>query len=559
MFRAPGASGRLFDLQAIALAEIAQWSGGLVALPVGEGKTLIYLLGVRLVQAKRPLILLPAHLIEKTEKEAREYRHDWVLPAFYRMESYQALGRVSGHKLLTDYQPDWIFADEAHYLKNPDAACTRQVRDYVKAHDPNIVFLTGSPTGKSLRDFAHLTSWSLKRTNPLPEVWHVLDEWARAIDVDVPMNRRLAPGALSRFCRTPLEDPRRALGRKIFTLTPGIVTSRRPPLDVPLRIVSHVTPTDPAIDQAFERLRSKWESPDGEVESDATAVWLRARELASGFYSVWDPRPPEEWKDARRGWRGACRDVLQSNKRSIYSEEALVQHLDLHSAWGWARWREAHPDATEAEFAAWRRAHEIQYPEAETLLRQWQALEPTFKPNPKAVWMSGAFMMWVCDWLKEHGPALVWTDRPIVGRALADLTGFAYYGEGGLDAKTGRRSLNATPAMGSAILARRANESGLNLQAFSRNLVIDVPATSTAFEQLIGRTHRRGQNASLVSVDLCFGCIEDVNAFWKAHGRTQYAGDLTGQSQKLLQANLDGVMDLEEASRLIGDRWRKRG
>jgi hypothetical protein len=542
--RTPAGTQSLLPLQAQTLTEVVQWGGAFVGIPVGGGKTLTSALIPRVVPwASRTLLLLPAHLIQKTEPEFQAYRKDWILPSFIRIESYQTLGRVGAAKLLQAYEPEIIIADEADYLKNTGAAVTKRVVRYIRearAAGRKIVFvpMTGTPTGKSIRDFAHLIALALPNLNPTPTHFPTLDEWTRALDCDVPEHRRLAPGALMTLAGSTgvvlAEDEDEAAGaRRAFQArlrqTPGVVLCKGEQLATPLVIRSTIVDLDDEQEQAFEKLRREWKTPDDIEAPDGAAVWRHARELATGFYQVWDPRPPDPWREARSAWAGTCQDIIAHNRRGLDSEEAVKIALRTDPTWD---------------------------PAALATLEAWEAMEPTFVPNPVPVWISDAQVDWIVDWSKKHGPALIWTDRPALGARLA-ARGLAYYANEGIDARTGRRVESHDPSEGSIVLARRANDSGRNLQAWSRNLVVDVPSGGRGWEQMLGRTHRRGQKAPVVTVDVMLGCIEDLAAFWKAHGRSLYAKDMTGQSQKLLHANLDGFLDSEAAALFSGPQWRK--
>lgn len=531
----PCAPMTLLPLQAVALAEFATWRGAVIGIPVGGGKTLISGLAPRMLHPAptRPLLLLPAHLIAKTEAEFADYRRHWVLPPFFRLESYQTLSRVGAAKFLEAYQPDLIVADEAHYMKNPDAAVTRRVFRHLKqATTVPLMVETGSILDVSLRDVAHLSSAALRRTNPFPETHKALDEWCRALDVDVSPAKRLGPGALARFRANPLEDTRKAYQARIRQ-APGVVLSRGGSLDTPLRIRSHRLDLDQSQEDAFRDYVRKGNTPPWPGEpagwplEDGPAIWRVAREVATGFFSIWDPMPPDDWRDARRDWARACREILQTNRRALDTELQLVNHLD------------AHPD---------------HYPHAAQALAVWRAVEPTFHPNPVPVWISDRTIEWIAAWAAE-GPGLIWVDRPCVGERLRARFGIPYFGEEGIDRVTGRYVESAPPDRAIA-LSREANSTGRNLQAWSRNLVVDVPSRGRHWEQMIGRTHRLGQRAPLVTVDVLFGCLEDVRAFWKAHGRSAYAADMTGQAQKLQDADLREVADETEAETWAGPQWQ---
>ena len=137
--------------------------GAFLPIQVGGGKTLITLLAPQVMQANRPILLLPASLIEKTERDRQEYAKHWKVAKHLRFVSYESLGRVRMAQELENYHPDLIIADEAHRLKNPRAACTRRVARYMKDH-PTVPFvaLSGTIMRHSIKDFAHLLIWALK-------------------------------------------------------------------------------------------------------------------------------------------------------------------------------------------------------------------------------------------------------------------------------------------------------------------------------------------------------------------------------------------------------------
>jgi hypothetical protein len=542
--RTSSGSQTLFPLQAVSLTEIASWRGLFGALPTGTGKTLLSGLAARAVPGvQRPLLLVPAHLREKTETELREYRRDWVLPGLLRVESYQTLSQVRSERFLQEFKPDLIIADEADYLKNPSAGVTRRVARYLReAHEARkrvpFVALLGSPTDTGLRDFAHLISWAVPQS-PVPEEFLALDEWARCLDADVPEHRRLAPGALVRLEPEARDEIRQVFQRRLHH-TPGVVLSYEAELPIPIDLRGIVLPLCPAQEAALTELRKSWKTPDGIDVADGPEIWRHAREITTGFYSVWVPRAPQEWKDARSAWARACRETIASNRRGIDTEQALVQAMPRTCDCG-------RPSAH----------HSIgdHYPEAQEARAAWIEIEPTFKPNPVPHWISGAALDWIESWARQ-GPGLIWVDRPVVGEALA-RRGLPYYSNDGVDKTTGRRVEHHDPQEGSIVLARRANDSGRNLQAWSRNLVVDVPARNRHWQQMIARTHRFGQRAERVTVDVVLGSIEDVRAMAKALDRADYAHSMTGAPTKLHHATWCDIPDPDIEGVWPGARWKR--
>jgi hypothetical protein len=123
---------KLRRIQAIAIHDIGTYGGLFAPIGVGEGKTLITLLAPYVLEAERPLLILPASLIKKTDRARVQLSRHWLIPENLQTISYEMLGRVQSAAFLEKYQPDLIIADEVHKLKNKRAAVTRRVSRYMK-------------------------------------------------------------------------------------------------------------------------------------------------------------------------------------------------------------------------------------------------------------------------------------------------------------------------------------------------------------------------------------------------------------------------------------------
>ena len=508
--RTPKGTQALRPVQAVALYELAANPGAILPIRVGGGKTLISALAGTVTQARRPLLLIPAHLREKTEREFQALRTDWRSPIYVRIESYQQLSTANSAKMLEDYRPDLIIADECHYLKNQRAACTRRVSRYMNEHGAacRFVGMSGTITKRSIRDFAHLALWALHMGSPTPVNWRATEEWALALDAQVPEGRRLDLGALATL--GPYRDR--------LIQTPGVVATQEGPLAIPLVITGECIDVPPVCERALSTLRETWETPDGHPIADGIAAWRHAQELALGFYYRWDPRPPESWLAPRRAWSCLCRELLKSNRRQLDTEYQMTQAID--------------------------RGH---YPEAVATLAAWRAVRDTFEPNVTPVWLSDHAVEHIAEWMLQ-GPGIVWTAH----RALGQRFGSAYYGAQGLNCDGG--TIEAHPPHLPLVASVAANGTGRNLQAWNRNLVASAPPSGSTWEQMLGRTHRPGQDAPEVSAHVLLGCIEALTGFWRAVEDAGYAESVTGQAQKLTHAALDVP---EVAPNLFGAQWSK--
>lgn len=526
--RTPGGTMRLRPVQVQALVEAHDYQGLFGPIRVSGGKTLISLLAPIVLEARAPMLIVPAALIEKTRTEARKLAQHWKLPTFLHIVSYQALGRVSGASTLDNLNPDLIICDEAHKLKNKRAAVTKRVARYMHDHpDTRFIALTGTISKRSVHDFAHLLAWSLKLRTPLPRNYNELEAWGLAIDerpnAIVPP---LHPGAILKLATDedtggPTQRARTAVRRRIND-TEGVVTASGEGCNVSLRVQGHVVETTERTAQAFDKLRSKWETPDGWPLSDGFAIWRHARELALGFYYRWQPRPPDGWLEARKTWSAFCRKVLKSNQRRLDSEMQVALACKEHPEW-----------YGDQEYNA------------------WVAIRDTFKPRTVAVPFDDSVLEYCQRWAAKHG-GLIWCEHIDFANRLSAATGLPYFAGEGLDARSG---CSIEDFEGScAILSIEANREGRNLQRFSRNLVVSPPQQGDRWQQLLARTHRDGQEADEVICDVVVSCFEHIEAMRIMMNDAQYQEDITGDHQKLLLADVV----VPETMHLKGAAWNSR-
>lgn len=520
----------LRSTQAIALHDLAI-QGGLICLGrVGIGKTLISLLCPYVCESVRPLLLIPANLRRKTERDMRMYRAHFEIGGHLAIEHYEMLARSNHAHYLDLVKPDLIICDEAHALKNTRAAVVRRLKRYLAAHpETKVAFLSGTLTNRSLKDYWHLMRWALPDQNvPMPTNFEELDLWSLALDEKVQAGQRVAPGALLTMCNEEerelaktdaLVAARRAYRRRLVE-TPGVVATRETFTGASLRIEPFPLNMPKVVEAAFSNLRTNWETPDGWPISDGHVAAKHAKELALGFYYRWNPRPPQEWMIAKRNWCSFVRKILSHNKRNLDTEAQVLEAVVTGI-----------------------------YPK--DVLMEWLQVKDTFDPNVEAVWLSDFAIDAAMDWaLKEKG--IIWVHHRAFGERLAKKTGLSYYGEGGFDARGAfiEDHLEGMPLIASI----KANKEGKNLQRWNTNLVTNPPSSGKWWEQMLGRTHRDGQEADEVHCKIFASCIEHYMAFYKSVGDAQYVQDSMGQVQKLLYADVT-LPTLEEVERSDSVIW----
>ena len=237
-------------------------------------------------------------------------------------------------------------------------------------------------------------------------------------------------------------------------------------------------------------------------------------------------RPPDSWLSPRRAWAKFVRDTL-ARSRSLDSEKQVADAC-------------ARGDLPDGEY------------------RAWLAVRDTFQCRTLPVWHDESVLDLCAAWLaKEKG--ICWVEHTWFGKALSQKTGLSYYGQSGLDAKN--NSLvdwsiaisKGESKPGPFIASVAANGTGKNLQAWNKNLIVSCPTGASVWEQLLGRTHRQGQLADEVSVDVLIGCIEHVDAWKRACAEARMASDMLGAPQKILIGDVTGL----DAPLGHGTRWAK--
>lgn len=513
--RKPGGTMTLWPVQATALFEIASCDGAYLPIRVSGGKTLISLLAPTVLGASRPLLIVPAKLVEKTRRDWRRLAAHWKIPEFLRIQSYEILCRASAAQDIERFRPDAIILDEAHKAKSPKAAVTKRIGRYLEAHpETRVVAMTGTITKRSILDYAHLLRWSLGPLRaPVPNDWETLQSWAGVLDERPGLweVEGRNPGALTALCASG-ETVREGFRRRLRE-TPGVVTTATPPVDVPIVIDRADAPSPPAeVREALDDLRRTWSTPDGQEFSDAPSLWRHARELALGFCYVWHPTPPRAWLEARREWARECREILAVRGAVLDTELQVIQAVDRG-----------------------------EYAYARGALAAWRAIRETYEPTTVPIWISHYLTEWISAYLAEAPPTLVWTAHRAFALDLEKRSGVPYFGR---EARThaGKSIIDHSPKE-SAVCSLASVGEGFNLQTWSRNLFAPWPTNGAQLEQVLGRTHREGQLADTIDVGVVLASEEHERALLQTIRDARYTLATTGEEQKILSA--DWGIDLE--------------
>jgi hypothetical protein len=149
------------------------------------------------------------------------------------------------------------------------------------------------------------------------------------------------------------------------------------------------------------------------------------------------------------------------------------------------------------------------------------------------VWLGDSVLSSCADWAEREG-GIIWTEHVVFAERLERDFGIKYYGKKGLSADGS--FIDDHPKDQPFVASIRSSAEGRNLQGWASSLVTCWPANGPGAEQILGRTHREGQQADEVQVDVVTTCREHVSRFWQSVADANYALDSTGAPQKILLA-----------------------
>jgi len=536
----------LLPVQAWALYEASTVGGLLGPIGVGHGKTILDLLTPMVVDdCKTAVLLLPPNLkAQMLEVDWHFYGQHWKLPNLaggrwlvpnrptLHVVAFSELSGSRATDLLDRLRPDVVVVDEAHSVRNRTAARTKRFRRFVEEHHPRVFAWSGTLTSRSLKDYADLSNFALGEASPAPLHWPTVEEWAGHLD---PGEFRSPPGRLSQFGA----DARMGFAKRVVE-TNGVVSSGDTASCQASLVISERKVEAPAVvQQHLEALEATWTRPDGEELIDAMSVGRCARELSCGFYYRWRwPRKEpveviERWLKARKEWHKELREKLKLSRPHMDSPllcaKAAIRwykgytHVERDAEGGEIARVAVPPRSTGGPLPVW---PSVYWPE-------WEQVRDTAKPETEAIWLDDFLVEDCLAWLQE-GPGLLWYEfdglAQRIMRVARDRSLDVLHAGPGAD---GNQRVLALSGVERVCASIRAHGTGKNLQQFARNLVANPPSSGSDWEQLIGRTHRQGQTADEVSIEVYRHTSAVLKAVEKARDLSEYIEESFGATQKL--------------------------
>ena len=526
----PGASITLRPTQAAALAELASANGFAGPIGVGHGKTLIALLAATVLGCERAIILTRSGACPQLTDDEIDARRNFFLRdvtiASYESVSHQKLGDSPVLDLHARGCPDdklVLVADEAHALKDAASNRTRRVMRFL-AERPAVRFvaLSGTMTSRNIKDFSHLFSMALGQGSPVPRPQYHIEHahFSQCVDADgeptrqdwaaiEPLWRRYYPG--TDVFTTPLGQ-RREMARAIvahrMAWSLGVHVAAGVSCDASIEITVRSVAVPEVIESAIDYIRKTGDDLDGLPIFDGLSRDHALRSLALGYFFriVWPSAVTDEqkeaWIGARRHYGYELREEIANFARQDYDSPGLIEET-------------------------MRRALATRAPNSrlELAFVEWETQKQMIQPDREVVWLDAFLVDYVCDFVaKARQPWLIWYEGIPFADALR-ARGLPVYGEDSRpETEDGKRSI---------CVSLDAHTESINLQRFSRNLILAPPSSGKKWEQLIGRTHRQNQTADLISVDVLAHTPELGRSIESARRDAAYREQVSGVPERM--------------------------
>lgn len=518
----------LRPVQRQALAAIADAGGGLLPIGVGHGKTFVSLLSGAALGASLVIVLVPPRCVRQTYDALAQIDSHFSIPKV-EVVSYSKLSLATSsdllRKLVDGHAPARVVlvADEAHNLKNFSAARTKRVDRFLRDHAGiRFVAMSGTLSSKSIRDFAHLSEWALREGSPVPRPssaggTQALDHWAAGIDVDGQPSGtdwqwceplwQWAGNTPANMLVVPTPERRAGLRQSLYkrmATTQGVTLTDQSAFGASLYVEPLRFDLPPHLTEMMrEVVRTKC-APDGVPIESPVEQWRILRQLSLGFYYRWawpHGQPDVEWLQARSEWARQVRTQLDAHADEGYDSPLLVFNRVA---------REHKEGQRRAIHRAW---------------QQWVAVKDRPAPPVEPVWVSEVVLDKCFAAVQNEPATLVWYADEAVADALAR--------RGMLVVRAGKPVPSKVQTCAVSV---KSHGVGLNLQGWANNLVLSPSGSGQEWEQLIGRTHRPGQQQDEVWVQVLAHTSAFTEALDKAKANALYLQHTTGQPQKLLLA-----------------------
>ncbi len=425
---------------------------------------------------------------------------------------YSLCSRPDFDDLIDLLEPDIVLLDEAQNVKDATRPKGKRLFLYLNERNPRcrLVAMSGTLTKKTIMEYWHVVARALGDLAPMPLVKNTAREWGGVLDAGSAyhvQSHRAGPimGLVDWAQRTFPNDRissditgfRKAYSLR-FNSTPGVAASGDADIGISLSVENR-SPTEPRFEltQLMDGVAGM-QAPTGEPLTLALEKWSWNYQLTSGFFYnlVW---PKVDQFSQRRGISEDQAGQIIFDSKELH--QATVTYNTLLSNW----FKEHHVRGLDqgmlvGQFISQGGTDPLP---GEIVDAWWHKKELTrphcIERDHDPVFVCDYKMHAMADWVRSLKGAggLIWYHHEAVGMWASWFLRQVDIPVLWCPAGDPYNEIIANPEnAGSVIVASmRGHGTGKNLQHFKHNYFLQWPRDAALAQQVIGRTHRNGQDA----------------------------------------------------------------
>lgn len=482
---------------------------------------------------------------------------------------YSLFQIADAEDLLKAIGSEVFILDEAHNFGSTTSARTKRFLRYIQHHttNPMIAAMSGTLTSKGLMDYWHLCRITLKQYCYMPMSRMLTERWADVLDAkateEYEEGVEMSYGSSAAAACGPIqpllawtrrtfpeeEIPNDIKGfRKSFMLrascTPGYVGSGDNDIGISILFDNIKTKEDHRVtgadkrDALIEQVEKLWQTPGGDEIDYAFHKWGWLYTLTTGFYNdlYW---PTPEWlsEHKRIGYQEAL-DIIIDSK--FYHEKQQEYNRQLR------RFLKDAPAKLDTPMLVAKNLtnHGNREIRDEMLYTAWQDMKDAefdkrIERLRRPVRVCDSKIILAIDWAKAHKDTggIIWYYNQEAGEWLHEGLQAAgidslFYPAGAVHDKN---IYDVQRNKGRILVVSWfAHGTGKELQYSSHSLIIQNPKPAKFLEQLIGRQHRKGQQADEVNIDFTISSMFEAACYASTLLDALYIHQTQGSRQKAI-------------------------
>lgn len=462
---------------------------------------------------------------------------------------YSLLSTAGGTELLEAIAPTCLIADEAHRLKNPEAAGPNRLwnvlaRQKKAGHRITVALMSGTMSTKGIKDHFYLAACSLGSLSPSPTNYHTAKDLGTYLDAGshftdgadkvndiLPMVRWARRTFPDRKFDLNLTGARHAYQARLAS-APGVVISAGTQCPASLVIANDPShkPNQGCLD-LIKKVDELAMTPDDDEIEYGLHVFKWMYELSSGFYhrrfwdeTRWEKEPLKravDQLDLQNAYNKELRNWLKGNRdyaieQGIDSPMLIGRNMSLH---GPAR-------VGNTLFTAWKEQHDARF-------------ENMPVRESELIMVSDHRLLATESWCRKNKKGgLIWSHHRGFRKVLVNYLRNAGFNVVQVDSGEGDKLNDPKPGVFYCLSLKAFNE-GLNLQWGNAMCYAEWPRWANVAEQSLARQHRNGQKEDEVVATTFNASWVDNLTFSATLVDTAYVHQTLGTRQRLITCAYD--------------------